>query len=348
MLTVAVGALAVASATACSSSGTTGTGGTGQKTPAMALSAGVQKLSDGKSASFELSIKPDAALIAAGKKAGTVDPIGDKILSGGVTLKFTASADKPLKSLKAGDSSNVEFTVASGSTNYLDVRYVGGAVYAKVNIKDGAKLAGVPDSLITSELSGGKIPPALAPAAQALVSGSWLGVSAADMKSISQLAGAFGGGDLSATPSAGNPMGLTQIPATVITALSKDATITDKGAGKLEISGKAKTIAQDLLQAADPLFANIPGGSKTDIAKMKEGLGQIPDSQTLTFDVTLKDGAVSELSIDLAQFMSASESGGGHLPLDMKISQSAPAVSAPTGVTMVDVAKLMSQMGAGL
>jgi len=160
--------------------------------------------------------------------------------------------------------------------------------------------------------------------------------------------GAFGGGDLSSAPTAGNPMGMTQIPATVITALSKDATITDKGAGKLEISGKAKTLAQDLFQAADPLLANVPGSSKTDVDKMKESLAQIPDSQTLTFDVTLKDGAVSELSIDLAQFLPATDTGGGHLPLDMKISQSAPAVSAPSGVTMLDINKLMSSMGPGL
>src|SRR5437016_6179650 len=124
MLTVAVGALTAASVTACGSSGTTGTGGTGQKTPAMALSAGVQKLSDGKSASFELSLKPDAALIAAAsKKGGTGDAAADKVLAGGISLKFTASADKPLKDLKPGDQSNVEFTVASGATNYLDVRY---------------------------------------------------------------------------------------------------------------------------------------------------------------------------------------------------------------------------------
>ena len=32
----------------------------------------------------------------------------------------------------------------------------------------------------------------------------------------------------------------------------------------------------------------------------------------------------------------------------MKISQSAPAVSAPSGATMVDINKLLSSMGSGL
>ena len=85
---------------------------------------------------------------------------------------------------------------------------------------------------------------------------------------------------------------MTQIPATVITALSKDATITDKGAGKLEISGKAKHPRPGPGPGGRPAAGNVPGGSKTDVDKVKESLSQIPDSQTLTFDVTLKDGAV--------------------------------------------------------
>ena len=63
---------------------------------------------------------------AAGKKGGAHDATADKVFAGGVSLKVTASAGKPLKDLKPGDQSNVEITVASGGTDYLDVRYVGG------------------------------------------------------------------------------------------------------------------------------------------------------------------------------------------------------------------------------
>jgi len=65
----------------------------------------------------------------------------------------------------------------------------------------------------------------------------------------------------------------------------------------------------------------------------------------VTFDVWLKDKQINELQIDLAQFMSKTESGGGKLPLDMKFSKDANKVSAPDGVTNIDVKKLMSAMG---
>jgi hypothetical protein len=350
-MTVAVGSLAAASLSACSSSGTAGTGGTGAKSPALALSAGVQKLSDGKSASFELSLKPDDALITAmNKKSSASDAaIAKKVFSnGGVDLKITTSADKPLKDIKAGDTANAEIDFKAGGVDYVDIRYVGGALYAKAGVKDALALAGMPMSTVTDELSAGKLPPELSGPAQALVNGNWVGVSAADMKSLTQLAGSLGGGDLAASPSAPNQMQLTQIGSNLITALTKDATITDKGNGKLEVSGKVKTIAQDVVQAYEPLVGSLPGQSKTGFTKLKDSLAGIPDSQNVTFDVWLANGALTELQIDLAQFLPAADSGGGHFPLDMKISQTASAVTAPSGPTMVDVKKVISSFTSGL
>ncbi len=163
------------------------------------------------------------------------------------------------------------------------------------------------------------------------------------------MASAFGGGgDLTATPSAPNQTQVAQLGSALITSLTKDATVTDKGNGQLEVTGKVKTIAQDVLQAAGPLLGNLPAKTKTDLAKAKDGLANIPDSQYVTFDVWLSGGALTELKVDLAQFLPTSQTGGGHMALDMKISQSAPAVTAPSGATLVDVKKVIAGLTSGL
>jgi hypothetical protein len=160
------------------------------------------------------------------------------------------------------------------------------------------------------------------------------------------MASSFGGGDLgtTATPSA-NPALLAGVESSLLKALTQDATVSDKGGGKLEVTGKVKVIGQDILQAVGPALSAVPGQSKEDLDQAREGLNSIPDSQMVTFDVWLKNNQVSELQIDLAQFMPAKDSGGGHLPLDAKFSQDAAKVSAPDGVTNIDVKKLISAMG---
>jgi len=74
----------------------------------------------------------------------------------------------------------------------------------------------------------------------------------------------------------------------------------------------------------------------------------IADSENITFDIWVKSNQISELQVDLAQFLPSDQTGGGHLPIDAKFSQSAGNVSAPSDVTNIDVQKLLSAFGSGL
>jgi hypothetical protein len=350
-MTIAVGTVSSLALTACSSSGTSGTGGTGSKTPAEALSAGVSKLSDGKAASFEISLQPDAAAIAAMNKDET-DPkaaaVAQKLFSnGGLDIKVTVSADKALKDIKAGDTdqASTDIAIKAGGTDFLDLRTVKGALYLKVDVPDVAALSGQSASSLSALTQNPEIPATLQPAIQAIMAGKWVGVSAEDLKSVEQLAQTFGGtGDLSASPSSPDQTQISQFTTALVTALSKDATITDKGSGQLEITGKVKTLAQDLLQSFEPLLSALPSASKTDLDKTKESLNSIPDTQTITFDAWLSGGALTEIKIDVLQFAKPSEAGGGHMPLDAKFSNSAPAVSVPDGVTNIDVKSVLGSL----
>lgn len=350
-MTIAVGAVSSLALSACSSSGTSGTGGTGSTSPAQALSAGVSKLSDSKAASFEISLQPDAAAIAAMNKDET-DPkaaaVAQKLFSnGGLDIKVTVSADKALKDIKAGDTdqASTDIVIKAGGTEFLDIRSVKGALYLKVDVPDVAALAGQSASSLSALTQSPQIPASLQSGIQAIMAGKWVGVTAEDLKSVEQLAQTFGGtGDLSASPSSPDQAQITQFTTALVQALSKDATITDKGSGELEITGKVKVLAQDMLQAFQPLMASLPAASKTDLDKTKESLASLPDTQTITFDAWLSNGALSEIKIDVLQFAKPGQAGGGHMPLDAKFSNSAPAVSAPDGVTNIDVKSVLGSL----
>lgn len=354
-MTIAVGAVASLALSACSSSGTAGgsggsTGGAA-KSPAEALSAGVSKLSDGKTASFEISLQPDAAAIAAMNKTAT-DPksaaIAQKLLgNGGLDIKVTLSADKALKDIKAGDTdqADLDMTVKAGGTDFLDLRTVKGSLYLKVDVPDAVSLAGQSASQMQALLQSPQIPASLQGAVQAVVGGKWVGITASDLKSVEQLAQSLGGsGDLSASPSAASQTQIAQFTAALVQSLSKDSTIVDKGNGELEITGKVKALAQDALETFQPFLANLPASSKTELDKSKEQLNSIPDTQTVTFDAWLTNNALSEIKIDVLQFAKPSETGGGHMPLDIKFSQSAPAVTAPDGVTNIDIKSVLGSL----
>ena len=200
----------------------------------------------------------------------------------------------------------------------------------------------------------GQIPPDFQAPLQALMADKWVGVSAADLKSLEQMAQNLGqGGDLGSTPSsspstsAGSQM-LANVESELMKALTQDATVTDKGSGQYQVTGKVKTIGQDVLQAMGPVLNSVPGKSKADIDKLRSDLNSVPDSENITFDIWVKSNQISELQVDLAQFLPSNQTGGGHLPVDAKFSQSASTISAPSGVTNVDVQKLLSAFGSGL
>jgi len=355
-MTIAVGAVSSLALSACSSSGTAGgsSGGSGGggKSAAENLAAGVTKLQSGKAASFEISLQPDAAAIAVMNKDETdasAAAITQKLFAnGGLDIKITVSADKALKDLKSTDSDAVSYDMAfkAGGTDLVDLRTVKGALYLKVDLPHLMSLSGQPASSQSPLPDSPELPPALKGAIQAVAAGKWVGISAADLKSVSQLAQTFGGGgDLgAATPAGPDQLQVTQFTTALMAALTKDATVTDKGNNEVEVTGKVKTLGQDVLAAVGPLLGSLPASTKTSLDKTKESLNSIPDTQTVTFDAWLSGGSLSELKIDLFQFAPAGESGGGHLPLDAKFSNSAPSVSAPDGVTNIDVQSVIGSL----
>ena len=224
-MTIAVGAVSGLALTACSSSGSTGSGGSGgtngSKNPTEALAAAVHNISSGKAESFQLSLKPDDAMIAQMNKDSSTSPQDAAIAkslfgNGGIVVKFTASANKPLKDLKPGESPNVEFGVTAGGTDFFDIRSVGGALYAKANVPQIAQLSGKSTADLTAAM--GQVPPDFKAPVQALMAGKWVGVSAQDLKGLEQMAQTLGQGDLGSSPTSASSTALPPSPARTLSA----------------------------------------------------------------------------------------------------------------------------------
>lgn len=344
--TIAIGTASMLALSACASSGKSGTSGTGNSSPAQTLASSFSKFGSGTSASFELTLKPDAAMIAAMTKGAAAKGAAftQKLLNnGGIDVKVSVSGTKPLKDLTSTDPPSTDFTVSAGGKQYLDLRVVGGALFLKVNVADALTASGTPAGALSALAA--KVPPTFLPAVQALESGNWVTISAADLKSVETLMSTLGSG--ATAPAAGatvNPTQAAQAASALVAALLKDATVTDKGNGQLAVSGSEQAIAQDILQAVEPLLGSVPTLPKDSLAKAKASAAKLPTTP-VTFDAWIKNQSLSEIQIDLAQFLSADKAGGGHLPLDLKLSNSAATLSAPSGATPIDIKSLL---GAGL
>jgi hypothetical protein len=125
--------------------------------------------------------------------------------------------------------------------------------------------------------------------------------------------------------------------------LDKNVSVTrlgsdDKG-DHLRLSGNAKTLANDAYQS---FSTAVPGGAALSQAKPQN----VP-SRVVTVDAWVKDGVLSEISIDLSQFLDKKESAAGQpLPITLTFTQHGGDITKPSGVTPVDLTQLGSLFGA--
>lgn len=344
---IAVGAVSCVTLAACSSSGSAGKTDDSPKTPIAALTAGVGKLAGAKSLSVELSAKPDAVLLTEIEAPEHGDPIFDpanKAMEGGLDIKVTVSADKALKSLTPSDIPNIDIDVKAAGTEYLDVRSVKGALYLKLDAADTISVAGHRANRYLKGLQSPRVPASLQPAIQSLMAGKWVGVSATDLKSLVQLGENFGGGRLGGQNATSLESQISKIAQAALEAVQDDPSaivFDDQGNGQIDVTVSENKLGQALQKAIDPLWASMYG-TDSGVTTPRAINWLLGSDGQIKFGTKLAGGALSELQIDALQFVPAG-SVSGRLPIDLKLSSKAPAVTAPSGVTIVNV---MAALGA--
>ncbi|MFJ8622050.1 hypothetical protein ACIRD3_04315 [Kitasatospora sp. NPDC093550] len=337
-----------------------------QLNAAQKVSKAFNKVGDGKSAGFALSIDATPEQIVAFAKAtgekdakSEVDEKGAKALSG-LTFAVAVSADKPLKDIEAfksakGSGTNNDLTLDKSvrvsyvisdrsGTSLLEYRQVDAKGYLHVDAKGVLKLAGEDPSQV-DELSA-DLPPDLSAVKDALA-GKWISF---DLQELADEAKKNDGKKAApnAVPTA-DPEAAKQLLNSLKDVLGRTVTYEDKGtkdgAEHIWMSAPARQLVDELFKAVKPVadkfpqqFKKFPSKAPSDVPDRKVGV-----------DLYLKNGAFSSATFDLAQLADKIEPGV-NFPVKLAFNQTAPDVQAPAGavkMTSEDLMKTVLGLAAG-
>lgn len=321
-LVAAFAAVALA-ATACGGGGSGG-GGNASGPSGLVLSA-LQTTAGSGTLTTTIRLDATAAALQALAHASnhTLDAASADALNG---------ASVVIENSKSGGKSNIDLRVLEGGSALLELRSVTGSLYLQADVR-GILTQIHKQKLYANLHAETSSMPAFVKAAFA---GKWVSIPAAALSSLTQATGSGSGSGTSA-------QGI-KLLAELHDVIKKDVTVTSAGhdarGDHYVLSGDEKTLSADL-QAA--ISDSVPGGGV---------LGQrIPSAsaqhRTIHVDAWVNGGALSALSIDLAQFGDpGTVPAGTTLPLLVTFERSGDSIDAPSGAVPVDLTQLGTLVGA--
>jgi hypothetical protein len=254
------------------------------------------------------------------------------IASAQVVIEVQSADGGNLSDVKSGDSNaaNSSFRAGANGKTLIEFRTVKGALYLHGDVQGILDLFHQSGSFAQVQAQVSQMPPFI----QALVRGDWISM---DSDAAKSLAGQFSGG---ATPSDQQRQQLLDKLQQII---DNDVTITragsdDKG-DHLVLSGHTRKLATDIISSFSSL---VPGGGAA--------LGQFDpndiEDKTIKVDAWVKDGVLSEISLDIVQFAPSGQAKPGeHLPVALTFSKDGADIEQPSGATPIDLTQLGSLLG---
>jgi hypothetical protein len=308
------------------------------KDPKGELAASVTNLgaSDTLGATLKLEIPP-GVLQQLARSQGDRLTAGDAAAISGAQLAIEVKSTngKDLADLKSSDqnATAVAISALSNGHTYLELRILTGDLYLQGDVKGFLGLIHKTKTYGEVKARAASLPDFV----KALVDGKWVSLNGAAAQGLASQFGVQTGQSGSNESQTGKMLGDLK------SMLDKNVSVTrlgsdDKG-DHLRLSGNAKTLANDAYQS---FSTAVPGGAALSQAKPQN----VP-SRVVTVDAWVKDGVLSEISIDLSQFLDKKESAAGQpLPITLTFTQHGGDITKPSGVTPVDLTQLGSLFGA--
>jgi hypothetical protein len=246
-----------------------------------------------------------------------------------ISIEVAAPSGKKLSDVGT-DAGSAAFSLSVGAsgTTYLSLRSLNKTLYVQADLKDLLTALGEGSTFATIQGESAALPSFV----QALLADKWVSLPASTLKSLGGVLG--GSASPSATPNPGNEVAVIGALKSLLTT---DVTATRVSAGKtdqLDLSANLKTFATGLAGAVSsvvPAAGGVVSGSS------------LPD-QKISLTASVTGGALSELSVNLAQF---DHSGGqSSLPVNMFFTGGS-AIAVPSGAVAVDSSQL-SELFSGL
>ncbi|MFJ9453820.1 hypothetical protein ACIRST_01965 [Kitasatospora sp. NPDC101447] len=338
-----------------------------QLSAAQKVSKAFDKVGDGKSAGFKLSIDATPEQIVAfakatgekGAEGGGMDEKSAKAMSG-LSIAVAVSADKPLKEIEAfknakGSAADKDLTLDKSvrisyviadrnGTSLLEYRQVDAKGYLHVDAKGLVKLVGEDPSQVDAV---SKDLPADMGAVKEVLAGKWISL---DLQELADEAKKNDG--KKATPSGAptaDPEAAKQLVNSLKDVLTRTVTYEDKGSKDgtehIWMSAPARQLVDEMFKAVKPVadkfpqqFKKFPSQAPSDVPDRKVGV-----------DLYLKDGAFSSATFDFAQLADKIEPGV-NFPVKLAFDKSAPNVQAPgdaVKTTTEDLMKAVLGLAAG-
>ncbi|GGV28778.1 hypothetical protein GCM10010293_28470 [Streptomyces griseoflavus] len=302
-----------------------------------------EKLGKERSLSLEFDLDTDVASLKAldAEMAEPGDKMPDEVaeLLSGARISLSVQSKKPLEKSGEKDFSAMAVKFSNADGDLFEYRLVGDYTYARVDADALAKMSGAPMPT-ADEL------PDSAGAFKKLLAGEWLKVSTKELEETSeQMSGAEGpgGAEPSAEPTldARTQKKITKALRQVI-ADEVDFKTSGGSDGTEHIKATApfRTLMTELFDELRPLQKELPGGAELPTTK---DFADAPNEK-VTADFTLKNGELTEVSVDLAKLAETAKVKKFALVLRVGKGQKA---TAPAGATEVRIDELMEGFFSG-
>ncbi|MFJ4965311.1 hypothetical protein ACIP6P_23145 [Streptomyces sp. NPDC088729] len=311
--------------------GTAACGTAEQVSAGQQLNQAFEKLGREKSVSFELDLDTDAQTLKrldAASDPGPGEEIPDEAakLISGAKITVTVESTKPIAESEEKDFVGTAMKVSTPSGDLVEYRAVAGTTYIRSDVAALSRAMGAPLP------SADELPPEAADLKKVL-EGSWIKFSTDELGKVGQ--------ELGAKPSAAPSLDAKtqkKLLESLREAVARKVEFTTAGGGDgtehITATAPVRTLLGELFTAIRPLAKDLPAGVEMPSEK---DLKEIPDTKA-TADFTLKNGALTEVYVDLAKLTENAKVK--KFGLSLKMSTGVKPV-APAGATQLNLEELM-------
>lgn len=240
-----------------------------------------------------------------------------------------ADANIVIETIRGDDGTAVDLKAVAGGSTLLELRSVNDTLYLQGDVQGIFSLIGKKSSFADLKAQTKSMPPFV----QAVVGGQWVSLPASTLTSLANL----GGGSSSSAPGKGAKL-LADLRRSIDRHVTATEAGTDSQGTHYVLHADVRDLANDLRAAAQN---SLPGG-----ALLSQRLPSNVAHKTITFDAWVRDGALTELSIDLLQFGDTKSSEPSTLPVVISFDRTGDDIAPPTGAIPVDLTQLSTLIGA--
>jgi hypothetical protein len=241
-----------------------------------------------------------------------------------------AGANIVVETVRGSGGTAVDLSAVANGSTLLELRSINDTLYLHGDVRGIFTLINKKSAYANLQAQTKTMPSFV----QAAVNGKWVSLPASTLSSLASLSG----GAASSAPSRG-----PKLLADLKRAIDRHVTVTTAGTDSrgthYVLHADTKAIASDLSAAIQD---GVPGGGL-----LSQRLPTTVKHNDVELDAWVRAGALSELSINLLQFGDTSKvPSGTTLPLTISFDRTGDDITAPAGVTPVDLTQLGTLFGA--